>query len=101
MASFKCPECRADVTKFKGDELGCPCCGYMAEKREAKGDEVTIPWQPIVIEPYRPSETNPYRWPPNTPYWLWQDPWYTSSDGTGTYKVGGDTMQVSFTCGQA
>lgn len=31
MAKLKCPQCGADVTKDKGDEIGCPCCGYAAD----------------------------------------------------------------------
>lgn len=97
MASFKCPQCHADVTKLKGEDPGCPCCGY--------GEQGTIApyfpfqFQPIVVPVY-PQPPFYIGDPPPTvdpfPIITWED------NGTGQYMWGNDNkITVSFTNGQA
>ena len=75
MASFVCPECRAEVTKDASDGLGCPCCGYcsgltvMPEVRPIQPSNV--PWTP----PYNPwyVPTAPPQWTETYPrIWDWE-----------------------------
>ena len=95
MASFRCPQCHAEVTKLKGDEPGCPCCGY--------GEKGTLaPYVPLQAQPVVIPYWQEYPWyvgdPPPTldPY-----PRVTWDNGTGTYDVNSNKFTVRFTNGQA
>ena len=65
MASFKCPQCQAEVKKDKDDPLGCPCCGY--------AKDMTVPFTVPYYYPVFPWwETPSYPW----------SPWITKPDTT-------------------
>jgi len=87
MASFKCPQCSAEVTKKKSEAAaGCPCCGYA--QGLAKGEQPVLP------------VTAPYYVPYTQPWFPYQYPWYVTYPYVGDfppfnpYPWGGTTLTV-------
>lgn len=111
MASFKCPQCHADVTKDKEDELGCPCCGYAAAGS-------LLPYFPFQLQPFviptYPQQPwyigDPVPTEPTWPIITWGDDGTIQTSGSvkitvnedGSYSDhNGNRFQVSYTSGHA
>jgi hypothetical protein len=95
MASFRCPQCHADVTLDPGEwASGCPCCGY-AQDMAAQDPVPYVPYVPLIPAapsiPYTPP-SSPWPGTTDTPWepWVGDPPWQTTTDkyiyttGTGT-----------------
>lgn len=99
MITFKCPVCRAEVTKEAGSELGCPCCGY-AQDMATPGPPNYFPWWGIYPPWGQEQIQPPAPWVPFSP---WSGTGYTgdqiiittTSDSTISYADLGSNVSSS------
>jgi len=88
---FKCPECKAEVTKDAGDPIGCPCCGF---KSEVQPQQLQLQLQPQQLQLQLPVLVYvPYAQP-------WEITWTSdgpsSADVAQTYTITHGDVDLSY-----